>query len=136
MPVQVDFVTLVAALAIFLLLLLGFFLLPLMIQLKNTARRMEDFLIQTEREFIPMLREMRETAGHINGIAAEAEKGMVQAQNLFASMGEVGESIHKVNHFLQHDVGHYAGNLAGLWMGFRAGSKVLLKELAKQKRGD
>ncbi len=132
---QVDVFTLLVAIGIVLLVLLASFLIPLLIQLRYTLRGIDEVVREARRDALPMLHEMRETTERLNRITARAETDLDKAEALFASLGEVGESIHDVNQFLRKDVGRYAGNVAGLWLGFRAASKVLLKELAKQKGG-
>ncbi len=133
MTVQVDILALVIVLVV---LLIVSFLIPMLIQAKRTAQQVDEFLKSAQRDLIPMLKELREASERINRAAARAEQGVEQVGGLMESVGEVGESIHKVNHFLQHDVGRYMGNAAGLWLGIRAASKVVLKELRKQKGGE
>lgn len=126
MTVQVD---------IFVLLLTGgflviaAFLVPLLFQLKKTAREADEFLAEVRRELVPALREMRESAERFNRGSAHLEHGAEKAERFMESIGEVGESISDVNHFLHRDAARYIGNTAGLWLGIRAASKVLIKGL-------
>lgn len=126
MAVQVDVFALFITV---LLLLIAVFLIPLLIQMRNTAQRVDEFIHEAQRDLLPMLRELRETSEKLNQASAKAG-GLVD------SLGEAGESIHKVNEFLQHDVGRYVGNAAGLWLGLRAASKVFLKQLKQQQGGE
>jgi uncharacterized protein YoxC len=130
MPMQIDIVGLVIAV---LLLVLVIFLVPMLIQARNTAQRVDDFLREAQRDLLPMLRELRETSEHLNRAAGKVEEGVGKAAFLADSLEEVGESIHSANSFLRHGVGRYAGNLAGLWLGMRSASKVFLKQLVKEK---
>lgn len=130
MPMQIDIVALAIA---FLLLVLVIFLVPMLIQARNTAQRVDDFLREAQRDLLPMLRELREASEHLNRAAGKVEEGVGKAAFLADSLEEVGESIHSANSFLRHGVGRYAGNLAGLWLGMRSASKVFLKQLVKEK---
>jgi len=133
MTVQVDILALII---VFVILLIVAFLIPMLVQAKKTALQVDEFLKASQRDLIPMLKELREASERINRAAARAEEGVEHVGGLMESVGEVGDSIHRVNHFLQHDVGRYMGNAAGLWLGIRAASKVVLKEMRKQKGGE
>lgn len=132
MPMQID---VMALLIVILLLIIVIFLVPMMIQLKNTSQRFDEFIREAQRDLLPMLRELRETSEHLNRASGKVEEGVSKAAALADSLEEVGDSIHSVNSFLRHDVGRYAGNLAGLWLGFRSASKVFIKQLLKEKKG-
>jgi predicted PurR-regulated permease PerM len=125
MPVQVDVLALIITI---LLLLIAAFLIPLLIQVKNTAQRVDAFLNDAQKDLLPALRELRETSERLNQASA-------RAGTLFESLGETGESIHMINDFLHHDLGKYIGNATGLWLGIRSASKVFLKQI-KQQGGD
>lgn len=126
MSVQVDALALII---VVLLVLIAAFLVPLLIQARNTAQRIDEFLHEAQRDLLPMLREMREASERLN-------KASANAGNLVESMSEAGETIHRVNEFLQHDMGRYVGNAAGLWLGIRAASKVFLKQMKQQQGGE
>jgi predicted PurR-regulated permease PerM len=126
MPVQVDVLALIVTI---LLLLIAAFLIPLLIQVKNTAQRVDAFLNDAQKDLLPALRELRETSERLNQASAHAG-------TLFESLCETGESIHKINSFLHHDLGKYIGNAAGLWLGIRSASKVFVKQVKQQQGGD
>lgn len=133
MVVQVNlFVVIIAVL----LLLIAIFLIPLLQQLKKTSQRVDEFLIEARRDLLPMLRELRETSERLNKASVHLEKGMADAGVLLESLGEVGETVHDVSRFVHQDVGRYIGNAAGFWLGLRSASKVFLKQMQKERRGD
>jgi len=132
MPLQIDIISLFIAI---LLLIVVIMLVPMMIQVRNTAQRFDEFIREAQRDLLPMLRELREASERLNRASGKVEEGVGKAAFLADSLEEVGESIHSVNSFLRHDVGRYAGNLAGLWLGFRSASKVFIKQLVKEKKG-
>jgi uncharacterized protein YoxC len=129
MTIQVDIFVLIITLVC---VVLAAFLVPLLFQLKRTARDVDALIDDLRRELVPTLREIRETAQHLNRAAAELETGAEKTAPLFDSIGEVGESIRSVNSFFHKDLSRYAGNAAGLWLGIRAASKVFLKGLQEK----
>ena len=133
MTVEIDILALIVVVAAVLVVA---FLIPMMVQAKKTARQIDEFITLAQRDVLPMLRELREASERINRASAKVEQGVEQAEGLMQSVGEVGDSIHRANHFLQHDVGRYMGNAAGIWLGIRAASKVLLREMNKDKGGN
>jgi hypothetical protein len=122
MTVQVDFFTLIITV---LFIIIAAVLIPALFQLKSTAKQIDDLVDEARRDLLPMLKELRQASERINQASDKAEI-------FFDSIGETGESIHRVNDFLQHDIGRYVGNAAGLWLGIRAASKVFIKQLKEQ----
>ena len=133
MTVQIDLYAFFIAV---LVLLIVIFLIPAMLQLKKTARDLDHFLLETQRELVPMMKQLREASERINRASAKVERGAEKSEPLFASLTEMGHLVHDVNDFLHHDVGRYVGNAAGLWLGMRAASKVFLKQLRQKKGGE
>lgn len=129
MSVQVDIFVLIITVVF---LVVAAALVPLLVQLKRTAREADALLVDLRRELVPTLRELRESSERLNRASATVENGAEKAGVLFASLGEVGESIHNVNRFLHRDTARYVGNAAGLWLGIRAASKVILKGLQEK----
>jgi uncharacterized protein YoxC len=132
MSMQID---VMAMLVVILLLIIVIFMAPALIQARNTAQRLDEFLRDAQRDLLPMLKEMRQAAESLNRTSGKVEEGVHKAAALADSLEEVGDSIHSVNSFLRYDVGRYAGNLAGLWLGLRSASKVFIKQLNKEKKG-
>src|SRR5512145_1562313 len=102
MPMQIDVISLLIAI---LLLVVVIFLVPMMIQVRNTALRFDEFVREAQRDLLPILRELREASERINRASSKVEEGVGKAAFLTDSLEEVGESIHKVNSFLRQDVG-------------------------------
>lgn len=122
MTVQVDFFTLIITV---LFIVIAAVLIPALFQLRSTAKQIDEVVNEARRDLLPMLKELRQASERINHASDKAEI-------FFDSIGETGESIHRVNDFLQHDIGRYVGNAAGLWLGIRAASKVFIKQMKEQ----
>ena len=118
-----------------LILLIVIFLIPMMLQLRKTARNLDTLLLDTQKELVPMLRELRQASERINRVSGKAEQGLEKSEPLFTSLAETGNMLHDVSEFLHRDIGRYVGNAAGLWLGMRAASKIFLKQLRQQKGG-
>lgn len=129
MSVQVDIFVLIITVVF---LVIAAALVPLLLQLKRTAREADALLTDLRRELVPTLREFREASERLNRASAQVEAGAGRAGTLLESLGEVGDSIHSVNSFFHRDMARYAGNAAGLWLGIRAASKVILKGLQEK----
>lgn len=129
MSVQVDIFVLIITVVF---LVIAAALVPLLLQLKRTAREADALLADLRRELVPTLREFREASERLNRASAQVEAGAGRAGTLLESLGEVGDSIHKVNRFFHRDMARYAGNAAGLWLGIRAAGKVILKGLQEK----
>lgn len=112
------------------------FLVPTLIQMKATAQRVERLVEETEREVFPVMRQFRDTAENLNRISRDAQEGLEHAAPLLESMSEIGQFLQRLTGAARGDLGQYAGNALGLWLGFRAASKVFLKDIHKHKGGD
>ena len=111
------------------------FLIPLLIQLRSTVQRADEFLRKTEHEMGPLLQQAREVTERLNTLTQEMEKGVEASAPLFELLGEAGHSMKKLSHFLHGDAFQYAGNALGMWLGIRAATKTIFKEL-KHRRGE
>ncbi len=117
------------------LVLIALFLIPTLIQVKNTAQRAEEFMREAQRDLLPLMQDLRQASARLNKLSAEAEEGLSQAEPFFQSLGDVGSAIHRVSGFLRGDFGQVMGNAIGLWLGIRAASKSMLKEFKPRKGG-
>lgn len=110
-----------------LLVLLGIcvvFLVPLMLQLRRTAHRAEQFMEQTQNDLVPLLKDLREASESAARLARIAEEDFSQISPLFRSLGEAGQSLHVLTGALQGDLFRYAGSALGFWLGMRSMKKA------------
>jgi predicted PurR-regulated permease PerM len=121
-----------ALIATMVFVLVAIFLIPLLIQIKNTVQKADEFLGLTQRELLPLMRDLREMSEHLKKISRETEQDMVRMRPLFESLEEVGGLLHRGTEFLQGDV---VGKSVGTWMGIKAASRVFLNQL-KKRGGD
>ncbi|HKL48033.1 MAG TPA: DUF948 domain-containing protein [Desulfuromonadales bacterium] len=130
---QVDVLVLIITVAV---VVVALFLIPTLIQIKATAQRMERLAEEAEREVIPVVRQLKETSEHLNKISREAGRSFEELEPFIESIGDVGQFLHRFTGVARGDLGQSTGNILGLWLGLRAASKVLLKDLHKNKKGE
>ncbi len=124
MTVQVDIFTLIF---LGVVIVIAAFLVPLLWQIKKTAKESDLFLSDLRRELIPTLKDVREISDRINRASVKIEKGSVHVENLIESLDEIVGSI-------RQDACRLSENAAFLILGIKAASKVLFKET--EKKGD
>jgi uncharacterized protein YoxC len=125
MTVQIDILNLIILVVV---IVIAAFLLPLIWQLKKTARETDALLHDLRRELIPSLQDFREITERINRASAKIETGSGHTENLLESLDEIFTSIRQVNRFFRQDACHLAENAACLIMGIRAAGKVFFNE--------
>jgi uncharacterized protein YoxC len=131
MTVQVDIFTLIF---LGVVIVIAAFLVPLLWQIKKTAKESDLLLSDLRRELIPTLKDVREISDRINRASVKIEKGSAHAENLIESLDEIVGSIRQVTHIFRQDACRLSENAAFLILGIKAASKVLFKET--EKKGD
>lgn len=126
MIVQVDLVTVVLLVIAVVLVAV---LVPMLLQVRRTARELDRFLGELQQDLFPMLKELRQASEKLNRASSHTEEGLAQARVLFDSVGDIGHSLHNVNRFVSRDLGRLTRRGAGFWFGARAGARALLKQL-------
>lgn len=91
-----------------------------MIQMRRTLQRVDEMIVNTERELTPLLANLRESSERIRLSVTHLEKGAIRAGGLLESVGELGDSIHNVNDFLRSSTRQYLNQGMVLWSGFQA----------------
>jgi uncharacterized protein YoxC len=112
------------------------FLVPLLLQLRRTALRAEQFLGQTEHDLVPLLKELRETSERAAKLARVVEEDFSRVAPLFRSLGEAGQSLHTLTGALNADLFRYAGSALGFWLGVRSMKKGFSSDKQTHKEGD
>ena len=70
-----------------------------LVQLRRTLQRVDEIIINTERELTPLLANLRETSERIRISTVHLQKGAYRAEGLLEAIGEVGDSLRSVNEF-------------------------------------
>ena len=89
-------------------------------QFCRTLQRVDEMIVNTERELTPLLANLREASESLRSSVGHLEKGVVRAGGLLEAIGEVGDSLHSVNEFLRSGTRQYLNQGVALWSGFQA----------------
>ena len=68
------------------------YMIPVLIQLKKTLARVDDLVEQTQKELLPLLRDLGDSAGHVRSITAKADEAV---QNIGAATGSIRSAAEK-----------------------------------------
>jgi uncharacterized protein YoxC len=91
-----------------------------LVHFSRTLHRVDEMIINSERELTPLLANLRAASERMNNSAAHLEKATIHAGGLLEAIGEVGDSIHSVNEFLLSGTRQYLNQGMVLWSGFQA----------------
>ena len=86
----------------------------------RTLQRIDEMLVNTERELTPLLANLRESSERMRNSVVHLERGVIRAGGLLEAIGEVGDSLHNVNDFLRSGTQQYLNQGMVLWSGFQA----------------
>lgn len=91
-----------------------------LIQLRRTLQRVDEMIVNTERELTPLLANLRESSELIRISIVHLQKGVNRAEGLLEAIGEVGDSLRSVNDVLRSGTRQYLSQGMALWSGFQA----------------
>jgi hypothetical protein len=109
------------------------FIIPLLMQARKTAKSLEVFLNNTDKELTPLLKDLRDTSERASRLARAAEEDLTKVAPLMASLGDAGKTLHSFTDALNSDVIRTAGKALGFWLGMRSTHKAFYT--AKHKTG-
>lgn len=104
-------------------------LVPAFMELRQMARRLQDFLTVLEVEMRPGLEELREALRNLNKASQGVTTGMVRIGNTLEALGETGETIRTFNAIFRALLSPRLVALASAAVGIRAGIGLILKRL-------
>lgn len=73
------------------------FLIPVILQIKRTAKAAEDFLQTTQKSLNPLLKSLQETVENTNQVVDKLDESIGNVQHLTKAVGETGAIIDEVN---------------------------------------
>lgn len=91
-----------------------------LLQFCRTLQRIEEMVVNTERELTPLLANLRESSERIRISITHVQRGIYRAEGLLEAIGEVGDSLRSVNDFLRNGTSQYLNQGMALWSGFQA----------------
>ncbi len=126
MTEQLFFVVIAAVVVI----LLGF-LIPVILQLRKTAKSAENFLKVTQESLTPLLSELKESAERLNKISEDIEGSVSNVRHLANAVGEIGTMVDEVNNFVKQTGLSFSIKTASVGAGIKAVLSVLAKGIIK-----
>lgn len=123
-----------ALIATIVFVLIALFLIPMLLQIRQTVQRVDEFLNVAQRDILPLLRELRETAENLKEISAETEEDLRKVRPLFDSLEQAGGAVHTLASAMNSGIGRMLGKSVGTWLGMRAAKKAFKRELSHSKR--
>lgn len=91
-----------------------------LIQLRRTLERIDDAVVNTERELTPLLANLRESSERIRISTVHLQKGVYRAETLLEAIGEVGDALRSVNDFFHGGANRCLNQGMALWSGVQA----------------
>jgi uncharacterized protein YoxC len=111
----------------------AFFLIRTLNRISRTVGHLEEVVKSLEKEIPPLLRNLKETSDHLNGITAQARDRLNQLEVLFQTVRESTQVFSMINRILRHGITPTLVNLAGLAVGLKTAGWTLFK--GKEKGG-
>lgn len=112
---------------LFLILVCG--MIPVLVQVRRTARQAEDFLRLVELELRPALIELKEVIRGLNRVSDQVNSGMEKMGGTLEAFAEVGQTVRDVNRLAQRIVYPKLITGAVFMTGLRVGLKTLIARL-------
>ncbi len=112
-----------------LLLLLVCGMIPAQLQLRRTARQVEDFLRVVELELRPALIELKEVMRNLNRASDQVAGGIEKVGGTLDAIQETGQTVRYANQLIQHIVFPKLITGAALMTGVRVGLRTLVVRL-------
>ncbi len=116
-----------AIVALFLLLVCG--MIPMLVQLRRTARQAEDFLRLVELELRPALVEVKDVMRNLNRASDQVNDGLGKMGGTLDAIAEAGHTVRDANQLVQQFVFPKLITGAAFTTGLRVGLKTLIVRL-------
>ncbi len=111
-------------------ILLGF-LIPVILQLRKTAKSAENFLKVTQESLTPLLSELKESAERLNKISEDIEDSVSNVRHLTNAVGEIGAMVDEVNNFVKQTGLSFSIKTASIGAGIKAALSFFAKGIIK-----
>ena len=129
-----DIVGIAAVVVALTLVVLAAYLIPAVIEIRNTASALRAFITGTDSELKPLLRDLQSALADLKAITGEASTRTDDVKCFMEALGDAGRNLRTINGV----VGSVSGALASssMWLtGARVAGKFILERIVK-KRGN
>ena len=117
------------------LILMVIFWIPTILQIRKTAKSLEDFLKTTQETLHPLLLELKEGINRMNRTTEGIEESIKNVQRLTKSVGEIGAMIDGVNSLIRQTGVAFTVKAASTAVGIKTALSVLAKGLIRKGGG-
>lgn len=107
-----------------------------LIQLRRTLVRIDEFVVNTDRELTPLLASLRESSERLKEMLGQLQQGVRRAEGLLEAIGEVGDTIHAVNDAIRNGVHRYLDQILAMWAGIKTFSKFFRQHHTETEEGE
>jgi len=108
------------------------YLIPVILQIKRTAKAAEDFLLTTQASLNPLLKRLQDTVEKTNQVADNLNESISNIQHLTKAVGETGAIIDNVNRLIGQTFTLISGAMSGFGVGIKTALSVLAQGLIKK----
>lgn len=123
-----------AIIATIVFVLIAIFLIPMLLQIRQTVQRVDEFINLAQRDVLPLIRDMREMMEAMKEISYETENDLKKIRPVFDTLQEAGTMVHSLTTAMNSGVGKALGRSVGTWLGMRAAKRAFKRELSQTKR--
>lgn len=103
------------------------YLIPVLIQLKKTLSSVDRLVEESEKELLPLLRDLGETAAHVRHIATQADEAVKNLGSATSSIRGAAEKIGLLGQVLEKQVIPRVALISALAFGIKKGMEFLRK---------
>ncbi|MBI4681595.1 MAG: DUF948 domain-containing protein [Nitrospirae bacterium] len=114
------------------LIVLVAYLIPVITQIKRTAKAAEDFLWTTQESLDPLLKRLQKTVEKTNQIADKLDESISNVQHLTKSVGETGAIIDDINQLIRQIAASISVMTSNFGVGIKTALSVLTQGLIKK----
>lgn len=109
------------------------FLIPVILQIKRTAKAAEDFLQTTQESLNPLLKRLQETVEKTNQVAGKLDESISNVQHLTKAVGETGEIIDDINSLTRQVAQSISVSTSSFGVALKTALSVLTQGLKKKE---
>lgn len=129
---MVDLAAIIVAVAF---VVLVFYLVPTILQLKRTVGQSERLLIRLNHELPGLIKEVKGTNENIRAMTEQARLGVDRATVFLNAVGDVGQTVNHVHHAMRGKGGTILTGVTSLMAGVKAASSVMKRRVQKEQEG-
>jgi len=124
----------IAALVIAIIfVVLAFFLIPVLLEIKKTAATVRTYITDVDSELKPILREMRELTTDLRALADSIASRSDDVRTFMTAVGETGRNVSRINAVIGDVADVFCRS--SLWMtGLKAAGRYVIHRIAKKGR--